>query len=63
MFESAESATAEGVGTLVRTRGSLILGRGRKCRGLHGDESGEGSSEGEGRLEGGDISTHEGERP
>lgn len=61
VFESAESATAERIGTLVRAWSSLVLCCGRRCSGLHGNEDWEGSREGEGgRLERRDISTHEG---
>jgi len=60
VFESAESATAERIGTLVGTGGSLVLYCGRGCGGLHGNEDWEGSREREGRrLERRDISTHE----
>lgn len=49
VFEPAESATAERIGTLIRTRGSLILRCGGRCSGLHGNARREGSREGEGR--------------
>lgn len=52
VLESAKGATAKGIGTLVGTRGSLVLGW---WSGVHGNESWE---EGRG-LERRDISTHE----
>ena len=45
VFESAESATAERIGTLIRTWGSLILRCGGRCSGLHGNASWEGGRE------------------
>lgn len=61
MFESAECTAAEGIWTLVRAGGGLVLRWGRQRCGVHRDGSWECEGEREGGgLEGRNISTHVG---